>query len=319
MNAGGGGEGRWGLGVSEVGKAGVDGAASEEETSGEEAVCRAGAGGIEGEITAADHAAGGGDGDGWSGDGGAAGCRGSTGEGEASAGINGEGAAGGAPFGTSGCVGRACKDHAIENGIRAAAEGKGPIGGGLDAGAGRGAQVARWCLQAEISSACEVAEEKEIACAGEVEVGFGVDIACAGEKLVVVDAQTSRCGAGEGAAKDEVGGELAVGGVAIEVRGVDTSLDEGADLGWGEVAAELEIGCSEVGVDGTGGVDDAAEDEVFGAEGCGSGAVQLGVGSGHSVDGACGVEIEVAGAGGSERGGGLEVEVSGAVEGEISA
>ena len=135
----------------------------------------------------------------------------------------------------------------------------------------------------------------------------------------MVDGEASRSGAGEGAAEDEVGGELAVGGVAIEVRGVDTSVDEGVDLSWGEVAAELEIGGSEVGVDGPSGVDDAAEDEVFGAEGCGGGAVERGVGSGRSVDGACGVEVEVAGAGGGELGGGLEVEVSGAVEGEISA
>ena len=61
------------------------------------------------------------------------------------------------------CGGGAGEDQAIENGIGAAAEGKGPIGGGLDAGAGRRAEVAGWCLEAEISSTCEVAEEKEVA------------------------------------------------------------------------------------------------------------------------------------------------------------
>ena len=57
MNAGGGGEGRRVLGVSQVVEAGVDGAASEEETSGDKPLAGRCACGIEGEIAAADEAA----------------------------------------------------------------------------------------------------------------------------------------------------------------------------------------------------------------------------------------------------------------------
>lgn len=106
------------------------------------------------------------------------------------------------------------------------------------------------------------------------------------------------CRAGEGAPEDEVGGELAVAGIPVEVRGVETRFDERLDLRLGEEVAELKIGCPEVGGDRTSGVDDALENEVVSIEGCGAGAVEIGPGSWVGGDGAEGIQAESTSSGG---------------------